>query len=54
VRLVQRDPDTIAAGPICAALRKDFRDDDESFIGSIDGLERFRAELLAAIPATAT
>ncbi len=39
----------VAAGPICAVLRMDFRADDEPFIETIDGLERFRAGLLAAI-----
>ena len=41
----------IAAGPICAVLRMDFRGDDEPFIENVEGLERFRAGLLAAIRA---
>lgn len=44
----------VAAGPICAVLRIDFRDDDEPFIENIDGIERFRAGLLAAIRVPAT
>lgn len=44
----------VAAGAICAVLRMDFRDDDEPFIENIDGLERFRAGLLAAIRAPGT
>ncbi len=40
----------VAAGPICAVVRIDFRD-DEPFVENVDGLERFRPGLLAAIRA---
>jgi hypothetical protein len=44
----------VAAGLICAVLRRPFRDDDEPFIEDIDGIERFRSGLLATIRAPAT
>jgi hypothetical protein len=40
----------VAAGSICAVVRIDFRG-DEPFVESVDGLERFRPGLLAAIGA---
>lgn len=39
----------VAAGPRCAVLRLDVRDDDEPFIETVDSLERFRDGLLAVI-----
>jgi hypothetical protein len=39
----------VAAGHICAVLRIDFRADDEPFEENVDGLERFRNGLIAAI-----
>jgi nucleotide-binding universal stress UspA family protein len=39
----------VAAGPRCAVLRIDFRADDEPFEETVNGLERFRSGLLAAI-----
>ncbi|MET0425564.1 MAG: hypothetical protein ABW046_16975 [Actinoplanes sp.] len=43
----------VAAGPICAVLRMDYRE-NEPFHETVDGLERFRAGLLAAIRTPAT
>lgn len=39
----------VAAGPRCAVLRLDFRDDDEPFEETVDSLERFRSGLLTVI-----
>lgn len=39
----------VAARPLCAVLRIDFRANDEPFEETVDSLERFRVGLLAAI-----